>query len=120
MPVAAAVGYKRERQLRAKLQGVRAAVRLGGEVAPVRRGQVDGGGHPLDHLEAVGGELGGLVRVVGEQRQPLHAQGGQHLRGGRVVAGIGGVAEREVGVVGVQPVVLEQVGVELGVQPDAA
>ena len=44
----------------------------------------------------------------------------QHLRGDGVVALVLGVAEREVGLVGVQARVLQRVGVELGVEADAA
>ena len=44
----------------------------------------------------------------------------QHLRGDRVVALVLAVAEREVRLVGVEAGVLQRVGVELGVQADAA
>ena len=44
----------------------------------------------------------------------------QHLRGDDVAALVLAVAEREVRLVGVQPGVLQRVGVELGVQADAA
>ena len=73
-----------------------------------------GDGHPEP------AELPGLVRVVAQQGDPRHAQRLQHLRGDQVVALVLAVAEREVRLVGVQARVLQRVGVELGVQADAA
>ena len=48
------------------------------------------------------------------------AQRAQHLRGDDVVALVLAVPERDVRLVGVQPRVLQRVGVELGVEADAA
>lgn len=53
-------------------------------------------------------------RVV-QQVQLKDAEGGEHLRGGGVVAGVLGEAE-----VGVEALVLEGVGLELVVRADAA
>nr|WP_244524310.1 hypothetical protein [Geodermatophilus dictyosporus] len=81
---------------------------------------MDAGGHPLGHRDAEQLELGGLVGVVRQQPHPVGAQRGQHLRGGGVVALVLAAAEGQVGLVGVEAGVLEGVGVELGVQADAA
>ena len=64
-------------------------------------------------------ELRRLVGVVAEQGDAVGAEREQHLRRGGVVALVLAVAEREVGLVGVEAGVLQGVGVELGVQADA-
>ena len=65
-------------------------------------------------------ELLGLVGVVREQVEPVDAEGQQHLRGDGVVALVDAEAEGQVGLEGVEPVVLQGVGVDLVVEPDPA
>jgi hypothetical protein len=65
-------------------------------------------------------QLRDLVGVVAEQLEPVHAEGAEHLHGDRVVPLVCAVAEGLVRLVGVEPGVLQDVRVELGVQPDAA
>ena len=90
------------------------------QVAGVGRRQVHPGRHLLRHGDAEPAELGGLVGVVAEQRDRVHVQRRQHLRGHRVVPLVLGMAEREVRLVRVEARVLQQVRVELAVQTDAA
>ena len=105
----------------AEVERVRAAVRLGRQVARVRGGEVHAGRAPARPPSTPSRvELRGLVGVVGEQRDPVDAERAQHLGGHGVVALVRGVAEGEVGLVGVEAGVLQRVGVELGVEPDAA
>jgi len=65
-------------------------------------------------------ELPRLFRVVAEEPDRRCAQCVQHLGGGRVIAFVLAMAECEVGLIGVQPGVLQCVGVDLGVEPYAA
>ena len=93
--------------------------RLRRQVAGVRGRQVHASRHPRGHGHPEPAELPGLVRVVAEQGDPQDPQRLQHLRGDEVAAFVLAVAEREVRLIGVQPRVLQRVGVELGVQADA-
>ena len=61
--------------------------------------------------------MSGLLLSSAIREQPERAQ---HLRGDDVVALVLAVSQRDVRLVGVQPRVLQRVGVELGVEPDAA
>ncbi|ESQ02624.1 GTP cyclohydrolase/3,4-dihydroxy-2-butanone 4-phosphate synthase bi-functional protein [Streptomyces sp. PVA_94-07] len=70
--------------------------------------------------QAVPGQGGGLVGVVGEQAQAADAEVGEDLRAGRVVPGVGGQPQLGVGVQGVPAQLLQFVGPELGEQADAA
>ena len=66
-------------------------------------------------------ELRGLVGVVAEQRRPASTPSASSIwAADGVVALVLVVAERQVGLVGVEPVVLQGVGVELVVEADAA
>jgi hypothetical protein len=80
--------------------------------------------HAGRHLRGDGhpgaAELAGLVRVVAEQGDPRDPEGVQHLRGGEVAPLVLAVAERDVGLVRVEPGVLQRVRVELRVEPDPA
>jgi hypothetical protein len=96
-----------------------ATVCLGREVSAVDRRHVQPGGDASAHPDAAGLELGRLVGVVREQVQPLDAETQQHLYGDAVVPLVRSEAQGEVGLVGVQPVLLQRVGVELAVQADA-
>ena len=98
---------------------MRAPSRLRRQVAGVRRGQVHARRHQRGDGHPEPSELPGLVRVVAEQGDPRHPQRLQHLRGDQVAAFVLAVAQREVRLIGVQPRVLQRVGVELGVQADA-
>lgn len=92
---------------------------LGPQVAQVEGRAVQSGGeYPVD-LDAVLGQLTGLRRVAGEQVDPVDSQGQEHLGGHLVATSVLDVTQCEVGLERVEALVLEQVGVELGVQPDA-
>lgn len=93
---------------------------LGLEVAQVRGGDEHAGRHPLAHGYAVSAELGRFVRVIRQQPDLRNAQRAQDLRGGGVVAAVRRKSQRLVGLKGVQPLILERVGVELVVEPDAS
>jgi hypothetical protein len=109
------ISPRREREV----EGVRTPSRLRRQVAGVRGGQVHARRHPRGHGHPEPAELPGLVRVVAEQRDSQHPQRLQHLRGDQVAALVLAVAQREIRLIGVQPRVLQRVGVELGVQADA-
>src|SRR3954469_2275441 len=79
-----------------QVERVRGVVALGGQIANVRRGQVDPGGDPFVDSNTEPLELGGPVRVVGQQPDPIGAEGEQHLRGGAVVSLVLAAAEGEV------------------------
>jgi hypothetical protein len=81
---------------------------------------VDAGRHLLRHGDPVVGELTHLLRVVGQQPDGGPADGEQHLGGGGVVALVGPVAQGDVRRIRVEAVALQLVGVELGVEADAA
>jgi hypothetical protein len=68
---------------------------------------------------AAGASVRGGLRGDGDAEGSRVGQGGEHLRGCGVVAGVLRQAECEVGLVGVEPLVLEGVGVEFVVQADA-
>src|SRR5579859_7222308 len=93
---------------------------LGGQVGGVGPVKVQGGGDLPDDRDAEAGQLSALVRVVAQQRDAAGAERVQHLGRAGVVALVGPVPERDVRVVGVQAAILQLVGVELVVQPDAA
>src|SRR5690348_14772331 len=92
---------------------------LGGQVGGVSLGEVHGGGDVPGDRDAQAGQLSVLVRVVAQQRDTAGAQREQHLRCAGVVALVGPVPEREVGVVRIQATSLQRVGVEFVIQPDA-
>ena len=71
-------------------------------------------GHPVGHRDPEPAQLLGLVGVVAEQGDPADPERAEHLGGDRVVPLVLAVAEGDVRLVGVEPVVLEHVGVELG------
>src|SRR5437762_383111 len=93
---------------------------LGGQVGGVGLGKVHGGGDVPGDRDVQAGQLSALVRVVAQQRDAAGAQRVQHLGGAGVVALVGPVTEREVRVVRIQAIILQGVGVEFVVQPDAA
>ena len=72
------------------------------------------------HADAVALQLLDLLRVVGEQADRADRQAVQHVRGDRVVALVVAEPEREVGLDGVEPAVLQRVGAHLVEQADAA
>src|SRR3954467_10420787 len=84
-----------------QVEQVRGVVALGGQVARVRLGQVHAGADLLGDGHAQDVELRRLVRVVGQQPDAVGPDGGQHLRGGGVVALVLAVAVGQVGLVGV-------------------
>ncbi len=95
-------------------------VALDRQVAAVGLGEVHTGRHPLVDGDTVGLELGGLVGVVAQQPDPVGADRAEHLGAGAVVPLVLAAAQREVRLVGVEAGVLQRVGVELGVEADAA
>src|SRR6266704_1340134 len=96
------------------------ALGLGGQVGGVGLVKVQGGGDPPGDRDAQAGQLSALVRVVTQQRDAAGAQRVQHLCRAGVVALVGPVTEREIGVVRIQATTLQRVGVEFVIQPDAA
>ena len=72
--------------------------RLVVEVLVVVRADADQQRHLLDDVEAELAQLADLVGVVREQAHLLDAEIGEDAGGRRVVARVGGQAEREVGV----------------------
>ena len=85
---------------------------------------VDGGddGHLVDHfeIEAAVDEGVGFLGVVGQQADLGQAEVLEDLDADAVVAGVGLVAEGQVGFDGVEPFVLQVVGLDLFDQSDAA
>ena len=96
------------------------AVALGLEVLVVVRSDADEQRHLLDESRPKLAQLGDLVGVVGQQAHPLDAEVGEDAGCRRVVAGVGGQAEREVGVDGVEAALLQAVRAQLVDEPDAA
>src|SRR5690606_30133946 len=95
-------------------------VPLGAQVTEVVLARGDGHRLTGGDGDAVADERVGLVGVVGQQADAAHTEVGEDLRAGRVVAGVGGQAEFEVGVEGVPAAFLEFVGAQFGHQADAA
>jgi hypothetical protein len=77
-------------------------------------------GELLDDLEAVALEADDLARVVGHEPDPADAEVKEDLGAEAVVSEVHGEAELEVGFDGVEALLLELVGVELGWEADAA
>ena len=96
-----------------------APARLRLQITVVRGGDVHARRDLLDDGHAAGAQLPGLVRVVAEEGDPGHAERLQHLRCGDVAALVLVVTQREVRVVGVDPGVLQRIGLELRIEPDA-
>src|SRR3984885_10194760 len=80
----------------AREQVMPAAPGLGGQVGGVGPGKVQRGGDLPGNRDAQAGQLGALVRVVGQQRDAVGAERMQHLSCAGVVALVGLMAEREV------------------------
>ncbi len=80
----------------------------------------DDDGDAIDDVDAVVEQLLSLVRVVGCQLDVRNAHGVQHFGGEVVPASISREAEGEVGIQRVVPLVLEGIGLHLGVQTDAS
>src|SRR5580693_3214264 len=95
-------------------------VALCDQIAEVVRG--DGGGQrdTGGDVDTAIGQPAHLGRVVGQQAYRAHAQVGQHLGAGRVLARIDGQAEFGVGVHRVGTRVLQFVGLQLAEQADPA
>src|SRR4051794_20647707 len=104
----------------AEVDAVVGVLDLGVQVTQVAVGGEDTGRSGPPHAHAEVGQLGRLVGVVAQQVELVDPERGEHLRGGRVVARILGEAQCGVGLVGVETPVLERVGVQLVVEPDAA
>jgi hypothetical protein len=96
-----------------------AAPGLGGQVGGVGLVKVQCGGDLPGNRDAQAGQLSALVRVVAQQRDPAGTERVQHLGRAGVVPFVGPAAEREIRLVRVQAPVLQRVGVQLLVQPDA-
>ena len=76
--------------------------------------------HLVGHAQAVALEAHDLLRVVGEQADRAEPEVHEDLGADAVVAQVGGQAELEVGVDGVEALLLEPVGAQLVQQADAA
>jgi hypothetical protein len=103
-----------------KFQRMCGAVPLRRQIAVVGRREVHAGGNLFGNADAQGCQLRGLVRVVAEQPDARGAEGVQHLGSSSVIAFVLAVAQCQVRVVGIEASVLQGVGVELGIQTDAA
>ena len=77
-----------------------------------------GEGHAFGDLDPVGAEFFDFGGVVGEEADALHAEVAQDVGGGPVFAFVGLVAEHQVGLDGIEPLVLQIVGAQLFCQPD--
>ena len=119
-PRAPEVGARRQASVQLPGQLVAHAVALRVEVALVEGPHADDEGHGLDHLDAVLHELTALLGVVAEQPDRRDAEVAQHVGRGAVLTGVGGQAERQVGVEGVEAVLLQPVGAQLVDEPDAS
>ena len=102
------------------MQGVAEPVALGAQVGLVVRV-----GHVLDRdligdRQAVAGQAGDLLGVVGEDADRGQPEVDEDLGADPVVAQVGGQAEPEVGVDGVEALLLELVGPQLVEQADPA
>jgi hypothetical protein len=95
------------------------AVTLGLQVLVVVGADAHDQRHLLDHVEPELAQLVHLVGVVGQQPHLRYAQVGEDAGSGGVVAGVGRQPEREVGVDGVEPLLLQAVRAELVDQADA-
>jgi hypothetical protein len=93
---------------------------LGDQVGGVGPGKVQRGGNLPGDRDTQAGQLSPLVRVVAQQPDAVGAQRVQHLGRTGVVALVGAATEREIRIVGIQTAILQRVGVEFVVQPDAA
>lgn len=101
------------------LERVRPSGRLRGQVATVGVREMNPRGYSGAHVDAKAAELPSLVRVVAEQGDLSDSEGLQHLRGDEITALVLPVAQGDVRLIGVEPGVLERVGLKFGVQPDA-
>src|ERR1700756_5522571 len=101
------------------LEQVAELIFLGLQVALVVRIRRDGDWNPFDHLEAEALQTVDLLRVVGEQPYLPDAEVVEDLAADAVVALVGRVAERFVGLDSVHTFVLEVVGVQLVEKADA-
>src|SRR5262245_40192446 len=95
------------------------AVALGRQVALVVGVGLDDERHAVDDLEAEALEAAVLRRVVGEEPHRRHAEVDGDLGADTVLAAVGGEAELEVGIDGVEPLLLELVGADLVADADA-
>src|SRR5699024_3206291 len=93
---------------------------LGGEVGEVLRGGVGAEVHRGGDLDPAADQGVGLLRVVGEQRDRVHAEVGEDAGDGGEGARVHGQAEVEVRLDGVAAGVLQRVGAQLLDQADAA
>ena len=80
----------------------------------------DDQGHLLDDVESELTQLSDLIGVVGQQAHALDPEVGEDAGGGGVVASVGGEAEGEVRVDGVEPALLQAVRPQLVDEPDPA
>src|SRR6185437_3899359 len=82
------------------------------------------GGHirrdALDNLDAHGLQRRHLLRIIGDQADGFHAHHLQHRRRQLILTAVGTIAEFQVGLNRIQPLVLQFVRLELRHQADAA
>src|SRR5229473_1906142 len=101
------------------LDQVAGALALGLEVVRVVRIGVGAGGNPPMDRDALVYQTGDLERVVRHQIHGQNAQHPQHLRGDVVPAQVVWKAELAVGLVGIHPLGLQRIGLDLVAQADA-
>src|SRR6056300_875605 len=101
-------------------ENVAHSCRFRGKVGTVVGALPDDDGDAIDDVDAVVEQLLSLVRVVGCQLDVRNAHGVEHFGGEVVPASISREAEGEVGIQRVVPLVLEGIGLHLGVQTDAS
>ena len=93
---------------------------LGAEVALKGFVRLDLGGDALSDRDAGGLKRGDFLRIVGDEADAGDAEELEDFGGELVGAAVGGETELDVGFDGVQALVLELVGAELGHEADAA
>src|SRR5207245_9968994 len=104
----------------ARLQEVTELVFLGLQVTLVVRIRLDSYRHPLDHLEAKAFEAIDLLGIVREQTDLSNPKVVKDLAADAVIALVGGMAQRLVGLDRVQSPILQVVGMELVQEPDTS
>src|SRR5665213_145931 len=101
------------------LEEVTHALALGAEVLDVLRGGHRLDVHPLDDVEPEALETSVLCGIVGHEPHGGHAQVDQDLGTDAVLARVGRKAQLEVGIDGVEALLLEVVGAQLVGEADA-
>ena len=107
-------------RLAVEVDDVAGTVRLGLQVEAIVLVGGDDVGDAVAYRDAVAHELLDLAGIVGEQADRAHGEARDHVRRDGVVALVVTEAERQVGIDGVEPAVLERVGPDLVQEADAA